>query len=145
MRQLSGTNRTHYPRRGSSLIEMIVSTVLLTAVLVCAAPLISWSMQQRGLAEKQQLANQEVANLLETVATTSWDQLTQQNVSQWKLNDATEAELNQAKLEVSIKQSDAAPIAKQVVVKLTWSDKMNRPVAPIRLSTWVYQAAGATP
>ena len=139
------TTQTDVRRRGISLIEMIVSTVLLSAVLVAAVPMIGWSFQQRHLAQKRQLANQEVANIMETIATTPWAQVTSETLGQVKLSEAAQNELNNAKLEINLKQSESDIVSKQIILKLSWSDKMNRPIAPITLTTWMYEVAGAKP
>ena len=58
------TRTSRSVRHGFTIIEMIVSTVLLSAVMVTALPLFGWIIQQRRSADQRQFAVQEHVQLL---------------------------------------------------------------------------------
>ncbi|MBM83257.1 MAG: hypothetical protein CMJ78_22070 [Planctomycetaceae bacterium] len=127
-----------------SLVEMIVSTVLLVAVFSAAAPVMSWSMQQQSLAGKRRVANQEVFNLMELATANSWESVNSENLSRLSLSSEAQKSLSDADLEWAVTAVDSQPEAKKIAVTLKWKDKQGRQLAPTRLTSWIYRKE-ATP
>lgn len=126
-------------RRGFTLIEVMVAGTLLGAVMLTVTPLLGWVARERHAAEQREVAVQEVANILERVTARNWEEITSAAVSGVKLAPESASFLDDAELRIEITENEQQPLSKQVSVSLQWKDRFQNSVAPVRVTTWVYQ------
>ncbi len=131
------------PRRGMTLVEVIVAGVLIGTVMSVALPTLGWIGQQRRASLERQEAIAEVANIMERITVEPWERITTENVRTIKLADDTERQLPEAKLTIAVSSKPPAPDAKRIAVELTWKNRAGRRVAPVRLVAWVYRSGRA--
>lgn len=133
-----GRNQTA-PRRGTTLVELMVSGILLGTVMMVTVPTLGWIAKERRAAQRRQEAIAEVANLMERVTVTSWEQITPQGLGQIKLSEDSARQLPGAVLKLDVVSNPSDPNSKQIVIDLRWKNRTGRIGAPVRLSAWVYR------
>ena len=141
---LPADNLAGPPRRGVSLIELTVASLLLGTVFVALGPVLHGVRQQREQAQQRQIAVQELANQAERLALRSWEELTPQPPPQVELSMTARQQLRQASLTVSVAE-EVEPPARRITLELSWRDSAGRAVAPLRLVVWRYADNGGTP
>ena len=136
-------NRLSRKRRGTTLLEMMVSCILVSAAVATAIPILSaMKIQRRGTSERQ-AALIEAENILERLAARNWDELTQQSVTQLELSDWVKSRLPQPQLVTTIRPVPDGPPAKEIRVHIEWQSFQNQSV-DVDLSAWVYSRTGAS-
>lgn len=133
------TKRTY--RRGTTLLEVTVSLLILSSVAVAFAQLLTLVSLQRRTAQRRQLATGEAANVMEQIAALSWSDLTKANVAKLKLSQAVASKLPAGKLKVDLAPLPQQPEAVRVVVEIGWQNRAGQSVQPLRLSAWRYRDA----
>lgn len=126
-------------RRGTTLVEVVVTAVLLGTVFVVAVPTIGWVGYARRAAERRVQATLEVENIMERLTARDWDEITNDAAAAVELSDAVRAQLPGANLECTVEENAESPAEKRVSVRLSWSDRAGHTVAPVRLVAWVYR------
>lgn len=137
IRQSFKTPRRQAARSGWLLIEPLVASVVLAAVLTAAASTLLWIKQQRQIAAQQQIGLAEVANQMERLTLLPFDELTPERAADAAVTEETARMLRDARLDVSIVEDSAAPPSKRISLRLTWTGPSGRPAAPCRLTAWV--------
>lgn len=135
---LSGLTRPN--RRGALLVEVIVGCVMLGVFLVAVVPMVTWVRTSRLTAESQQVAVNELANLMEHVAALPPADRTEEGLRQLTLSRSALAVLDDASLTVAIQPSEQLSDLQQVTLSLTWTDHAGQQVRPVRLSAWFADA-----
>ena len=133
------TQNVHQWRRGSTLLELIVATALLGVVFATVAPVFSWLAAERRAADQTQLASLEVANVMERLAQTPWETLSDVSTKNIALSESARKHLDEARLTVRVVEETGPPAAKRVNVELTWRNRADQFVAPMRLTAWVFK------
>lgn len=136
------TNRTP-PRRGTTLFEVIVSSVLLATVVVTVVPLLGRVAAQRRAAAQRQFAVQEVQNLMERITLLDWTDLTSDKLAQSKLSAGAGDVLPDRQLTVTLDEAAGPPSAKRVRIVLTWQGRAGESVSPVRLTSWFFHPEAA--
>ena len=135
-----GKMSTRRKRAGLLMVEMIVSLILLGAVMTIVVPALGWIGRQNQLAQQKQEALQGLHNLMENLTARPFAKLTPEAARQLELPASLKNQLPEAKLEVEI--AEAQPNAKRIRLRLSWILYNGQPLAPLRLSAWVFQREG---
>ena len=138
-----GDNGKMPPRRkraGLLMVEMIVSLILLGTVVSIVIPTLGWMGRQNRLSLQKQEAIQGLHNLMEDLTARPSAELTPRAAEKIELPAALRRQLPGAKLQVEI--TEAPPNAKRIRLRLAWIGQNGRPLAPLRLSAWVYDREG---
>lgn len=130
---------------GFTIVEVAVSTALIAVLLVGVAQAMALVAQQRRASQYRLVATQEVANILEYVAISPYDQLTPEQIDSMRLPAVAEAALPGATLRVDLTTLDTVPPAKRVTVQVAWTGGSGQPVKPVRVVTWKYNQKGTGP
>ena len=132
-------------RRGSMLLEVIVSAAMLGTLLVTINQTLVQLQRQTRFADRQFVAQQTLENLLEEFTQRPWSEMTSASVDKIKLSDFTQAKLPAARLggEVAL-QSDPVP-AKRITLRLNWQNVPGVEQRPWSLTTWVYRQRETAP
>ena len=126
-------------RQGFSIVEMIVSAILLGVVLTTTVPLLGWAAGQRHASRQRQFALNEVANVMEQLTLRSWETVTKQSAREIELSEPARAYLTDGRLTVAVSQPKGGPPAKRITVELSWKNRAGEFVSPASLTAWIYQ------
>lgn len=137
------------PRRGYTVVELIVTSLLLGTVFSTLAPILGSVNRLRQSGERRQLAMQEVANLMEELSVREWSQLTAEGTEDITLTPAVQAALPDAELTIRIlpEESEVAAVeadaieVRRIEISLRWREQGDQFIAPVRLTTWRYAPA----
>jgi hypothetical protein len=120
------------------MTELVVSTVLLGTLLAAAVPTLRWVGSEQHAIDHRQIAMLEAENLMDKITSQEWDRIDPRYATTLKISDEAQRQLTDAKLDISVTPSTDAN-AKRVSLSLSWQERKRLPVAPIRLTTWVYR------
>ncbi len=109
-------------RRGFSVIEVSASAVLVLALVSGSLDLIRRTLSIQEESRRDDIAQCEVSNLMETVAIVPWEKLTEDDLSRLALSDTSLDELNDPRLEVRIERTEGGTDGKRVLLRLSWSN-----------------------
>jgi prepilin-type N-terminal cleavage/methylation domain-containing protein len=127
-------------RRGFTLTETTVAMVVLAAAIVAVAQLMAAVATRRLASERETVAQQEVANLMERVFIVPWAELSEENVAGFQLSETCQQRLPEPKLDISVKSAAGSPAGRQVRVELTWMDSGGQSRRSAGLTAWRYAA-----
>ena len=126
-------------RRGTSIVEMIVASVLLAAVMAASVQMLVVSSAGRRALQRRQVALQEASNLMEHLAARPWDDLTPQAVAAVQPSQWARQALSQPSVEIEIVASPDDPAAKRIAVTLDWQQGSGRQRPRVQLVSWRYR------
>ncbi|MCA9016172.1 MAG: prepilin-type N-terminal cleavage/methylation domain-containing protein [Planctomycetaceae bacterium] len=124
-------------RRGFTLVEMMVSGVLLMTVTMIVVPAIYWVHRERRQTEYRQIAIVEVENMMERVVALPFNEITQAKVDKFVLPESALRQLPNADLSIEISEPGDLPLMKKIQIQLGWNDHHGISVVPVRLTSWV--------
>jgi type II secretory pathway pseudopilin PulG len=131
-------------RRGISLLEMLVSGLLLGIMTAMAVPTIAWVTHQQLAIAQHQTAQAEVVNIMERVSVWPWERLNDpQAVAEVTLTPEIQSQLAGARLRIAVETPEGHPDARRIRVILNWNDRSGRPTAEAALAAWVYRQGGS--
>ncbi len=132
-------------RRGSMLLEVIVSAGMLGTLLVTINQTLVQLQRQTRFADRQFVARQTLENLLEEFTHRSWSELNGPSVDKLTLPEWAQAKLPAARLVGEVaEESDPVP-AKRITLWLGWQNGPGVKQKPCALTTWVYQPLELAP
>ena len=109
-------------RPGVTLLEVVVSALLLGVIVVAAMQLFKTVGLQRRAIERRHVAIREAGNVLERIAAVPWARLTPQSVGEIRLSEAARQALPGAELAVDVTEPGQEPGLKRVAVRIGWQD-----------------------
>jgi len=125
--------------RGFTLVEMIGTCLLMGILLSMTVPMLLVVARERRSTEQRQFALQHVSNLLERTSQRDWSELEPGEVSLQEVDEELRQVLPDLEQKLLIQQVEGETDAIQVIASLRWKNAAGQFVAPIRLSTWLYQ------
>ncbi|NUQ66621.1 MAG: prepilin-type N-terminal cleavage/methylation domain-containing protein [Pirellulales bacterium] len=128
-------------RRGFSLLEALVSCLLLAALTTLCLELVGASANQRKAAALRQIALEEAANAMERVFARRWEELAPEATDKAALSREGKEALPGNAMMVRVQPSDAEPSAKQITVEVRWEPSRGKPSQQVRLVALRYRAA----
>lgn len=142
---IARTTSRRSKRRGFSMVEVIISGVLIGAVIATAVPMLrNISLQQRA-ANRQQIALAEASNILDSLTSRPWADITSESAGALSLSADANRQLPAAKLQINVASEAARPEQKKVTLSLRWENELGASAAPVRLTTWVFQRGRREP
>ncbi len=124
--------------RGSILLETTVAIIILGAAMVAVAHTVATLAVQRQSAERQTLATQEAANLMERLFVLPADDITAERVSELQLSPSCHDRLPDAKLDITIEPAGLEPTSKKIGIQIEWTGHGGMRSPPVRLTAWKY-------
>jgi prepilin-type N-terminal cleavage/methylation domain-containing protein len=125
-------------RRAFTLFEVIIAAAILAALLTASVQMLrAVSIHQRAT-EHRAAALQAVQAISDEIANIPWDQLTAESAKKVVVPKPLEGYLPGGKLSVSLDEETAPTSSKRLYVDLTWNGPDGQPVAPVRLTSWVF-------
>lgn len=125
--------------RGITLLELIVSTILLGTVMLIAVPTLAWIGSEERQAEDREDALFEVSNVMEQITARPWDEISPARLQHVQPSEHLARQLSAARLSVSVVEEDNS---KRIIAELSWNERTGRPAAPVRITSWVYRSGG---
>lgn len=132
-------------RRGYTLIELTIASLLLGTAMGLIAPALIWIARERRAADRRQEALQEVQNVLERLTARPWEAVTADLAGETQIDERVRDQLPEAKLSVEVTTVPDDTEAKRIAVELKWENGPERPAAPVRLTAWIYRQGRAAP
>ena len=126
-------------RSGFTLVELIVTMVLLGVVMTTVVPLLGWVNVQRRAPDARLFAVQETANILERFTIRDWDEITQESADTIEISDHTAELLKEPSLKVTVQEMDSELPSRRISVELSWNNRAGDRVPPARLTSFVYR------
>jgi len=120
-----------------TVLELSLAIVLLAIITSTSLKIIQLMDAQQRAHEQRLVALQAVQAVSEEIGNIPWQQLDARAAAEVKLPTEAASYLPNAKLNVSL-HDEIEPVAKRVVVELTWSRGNKGPAAPVRLASWVF-------
>ncbi len=132
-------------RSGFTLTETVVAGIILsTAIAVSMQMLVATSAQHQTM-EQGRIALLEAGNVVERLSVLPWSKLDADELSAWNLGPQAARALPGGKLEIQVQPTSDEPAAKRLTVVVSYSPKEKQPARSVRLVTWRYADAIATP
>jgi type II secretory pathway pseudopilin PulG len=130
-------------RRAITLIETMVTMVVLGAAILALAQLVAQISVQRVFAEREALAGGEVANQMERVFALPWEELNERSVTEMQLSAACLQRLPGSELTIAVGTPGGEPVRRKIHVQVTWPDSSGRFRRQASLTAWRYQIGRA--
>jgi type II secretory pathway pseudopilin PulG len=128
-------------RRGTTLVELVASCVLLGALLTVCLWLVQASVSERRATQERLVALQEAQNVLEDLYGRPWNDLGPDVAGRAQLSEQAKRVLPDGRVEAQIDgpqegRKDVA--AKRIAVSVRWRPSAARPELSVRLVAWKY-------
>ena len=134
-------HRKHSPRLtsrpGLTLVELTIAIAVFSVLLATSMKMIFAASSQMRANERRNVALQAVQAISEQIENMPWDSLTTEAASQITIPELAAPYLPDAKLIVAV-NDETDPLAKRVVVEITWKGRGGQRSQPVRLTSWVF-------
>jgi hypothetical protein len=143
----STTNRCarRSPRRGSMLLEAVVSAALLGTLFVTIGQVVVLLQRQTELADRHYVAQQTLENLLEEFTHRPWSEITSARIEQLELPPWVVSKLPRALLQGEVTEEAEPVAAKRITLRLGWRNGPAGASRPLILTTWIYPSPQEQP
>jgi prepilin-type N-terminal cleavage/methylation domain-containing protein len=132
-------------RPGFTLAEISVAVLVLAAALVAVAQTAIAVSRQQQSAERQAVALQAAANVMERLYALPWSRLLQAEADQISLSPTARQRLPEARLVVTVTPSGESPPARRIEIELDWRTAPDGRSQPVRLTAWKSAAQEGQP
>ena len=127
-----------FVRRAFTLLELSVAAAMLAVLMVSGIQMIRLTSTHQRAAERRVIALEAVQAVADKVGNTPWDKLTSQVAKQATIAKLLQPYLPGATLSVALNDETAPAASKRLHVELAWRGADGQPVAPVRLTTWIF-------
>lgn len=115
------------PRAGFSMLELLVSLILVGTAMAIIVPTLARMGGQNRLSLQHQEALEGLDNLMEDLTARPYEELTPDLAKTISLPESLFHQLPGAKLEVEITEAQGKPKAKRIVLRLSWNQRNGQP------------------
>jgi Tfp pilus assembly protein PilE len=128
----------HKKHSGFTIVEMMVAGAVAATLIAMSVQMLTKTALERRSIERRSIALQEAANIVESVAAMSWEEVTAERVGQIRLSEPAQQALGAGILKIVLEPSTSGPPARLVRVEITWPNSIGGTDAPVRLTSWVF-------
>lgn len=131
-------------RRGGrrfTLLELIVTCLLLGILFTVMVPLLATTARQRQSSDCRLAAITHSANVLERWTARDYADLTGGTTESVPLSGNIAQLLPGGAVDVSVSDEEGGPPARRIAVTVHWQDR-HGPARPVRLTGWVFRTGG---
>ncbi len=125
-------------RRGTTLIEVTVALLVLSAAMLALVQMLSLATQQRRLTEARRIALEEVANQAERVAALPWEGVTADKLKSWEPSGPLLAAIPAASCRIAVSDEPGPPAARRIHLEIAWTGADGQPALPVGLTVWKF-------
>jgi len=123
-----------------TLVETTCAIFILGVATTAVVHMVSTIAVQRRLADRQMLAAEEAANLMEEVFATSWSEITDEKLTDLSLSETLQRQGGNPALSVSARLQPGPPASKEVRISIDWDEPGGGRSIPIQLIAWCYRS-----
>lgn len=127
-------DRSRKRRRGASILELIVGTVILGVFISSAGPMLRWVQVSRRTNDQHLAVLQELSNQMEALAALPVSELTAQRLENLTLSDSAQKQIPDASLSATL--SEPADGLRKLTLSIAWQDEAGVDVQPKTLTAW---------
>jgi type II secretory pathway pseudopilin PulG len=125
-------------RRAFTLLEVIIAAAMLVMLLTTSVQMLrALSIHQRA-SERRAVALEAIQAVADQVANIPWDHLTPDSAKKVTIPKPLDVYLPGAKLSVFLDEETTPTASRRILVDLVWNGPDGEPVAPVRLTSWVF-------
>lgn len=136
--------RVRSSRRGTMLVEIIVSAAMLGTLLIIINQMVVRLHKQSAALDKHRFAQVTLENLLEEFTALEWSEISTESISQLSLSDLAKSKLHQVTLEGDVELEQEPVPAKRVQLRMSWQGESGV-AQSLGLATWVFQSVEDEP
>lgn len=125
-------------RRAFTLLELIVTCLLLGILFTVMVPLLATTARQRQASDRRLAAMSHAANLLERWTSRDYADLAGATTQTVPLPEEVAHLLPRGAAEVAVTDESQGPPARRIAVTVRWQDR-HGPARPVRLTGWVFR------
>ena len=129
--------KSRRPSRAFTVLETTLSVALLAVAMTTTVQILGWVAYQRRSVERRECAIQEVANLMEHLATEPWERVTAQSTAKSSLSGEARRKLPGAELAIDVAETDPGLGEKRLSIRLRWRNRAGDWDAPVRLTAYI--------
>lgn len=118
---------------------MAVAAAVFGTALISFVPLLKSVGNQQRAAQQHFFALREADNVLERLTQRPWKELSADELARITLTDEAKQYLPQAKLQVTVHESQELPREKRVSVELSWMPRSGNAHHSVKLVAWFFQ------
>jgi Tfp pilus assembly protein PilV len=122
-------------RRGISMLEIIVTSLLLGAVISAIVPVLSACAAHHRTSDLRRCGMQELSNALERMSLAPYEKLDDAARGPFELSPPARRQIPDGKVTVNVSDPTGEPRGRRITAELRWSSP-GGPSEPLRLSTW---------
>ena len=119
-----------------TLLELSAAAAITALLLAASLQMLQALTAYERAAERRAYAQQAISAVAEQVAATPWDKLSA-DAPAFGIPQPLQRYLPGAKLAVALSE-ETSPVAKRIMLELTWSDPRGREIKPERLTAWAF-------
>jgi prepilin-type N-terminal cleavage/methylation domain-containing protein len=124
-------------RNGFTLMELAVAVSVFAVLLATSMKMVTLVSHQARVNEQRRIALQTMQSLSEQIGNIPWDNLPAAASNQLPLPESAVAHLPDAQLKIAV-NDETDPIAKRIVVEITWKGSGADRAGPVQLTSWVF-------
>lgn len=128
-------------RRAFTLLELIVTCLLLGILFTVMVPLLATTARQRQSSDRRLAAITHAANVLERWIARDYADLAGGTTESVPLPDDMAQLLPRGAVDVSVADESQGPAARRIAVTVQWQDR-HGPARPVRITGWVFRTGG---
>lgn len=121
-------------RSGFGTVELVVSMVLFGVLVSSIGPIVRHISASNRMNEQRQLAQLELANLMERISTLPPGQVTADRIEALRAESKQASQLAQAELKAVV--GDESDGLRQITLSLSWKPDSGTHMKPVRLTAW---------
>jgi prepilin-type N-terminal cleavage/methylation domain-containing protein len=124
-------------RPGFTLMELTIAVAVLAVLLATSIKMTLVASSQVRANDHRSFALQAVQSIAEQIENIPWEHLPTATANQMPLPESAATHLPGAQLKITV-NDETDPVAKRVLVEITWNGRGGERVGPVRLTTWVF-------
>lgn len=122
-------------RRGISMLEVIVTSILLGTVITAIVPALSACAAHHRMSDIRRCGMQELSNALERMSLAPFEKLDDAAREPFGLSPPARRQIPNGRVTVTVSEATGEPSARRITAELRWSNPGGTS-QPLRLSTW---------
>ena len=127
-----------YGPRGATLVELVISGMLLSSMMLIVVPMLKLVHGQGRFTDERQEALAEVTNIMERIVTAPFDELSTAQLKRYRVSRHVARQLREPQLRISAVAESGRKETVRIEIELDWIGRTARRERPVRLIAWVH-------
>jgi Tfp pilus assembly protein PilV len=121
-----------------TLVETTCALFILGVATAAVVHMVSTIAMQRRLADRQTLAAEEAANLMEEIFAMPWSEITDEKLAALSLSEMLQKLGGKPAHSVSARHHPGPPASKEIRISIDWTEPGGGRSNPVQLIAWRY-------